>query len=114
MRGNRVVPAMAAVLLITLASCGIARAQQSEVKKEAPAAEAPAAPADAAPKGPSTFKPTASAVLGATPGPTPPSLAPAMARWSFSASRLYHLPGGDDLVCGGRFRERYLAEESAE
>jgi hypothetical protein len=33
---------------------------------------------------------------------------------SAPASRLYHLPGGDGLVCGGRFRERHLAEESAD
>jgi hypothetical protein len=35
-------------------------------------------------------------------------------RQSAPASRLYHLPGGDDLMCGGRFRERYLDEESAD
>src|SRR5262249_20460718 len=33
---------------------------------------------------------------------------------SAPASRVYQLPGGDDLFCGGRFRERHLAEESAE
>jgi hypothetical protein len=35
-------------------------------------------------------------------------------RQSAPASRLYRLPGPDGLVCGGQFRERYLAEESAE
>ncbi len=33
---------------------------------------------------------------------------------SVPASHLYHLPGGDYLLCGGHFRERYVAEESAE
>ena len=33
---------------------------------------------------------------------------------SMPASHLYQLPGGDGLVCGARFRERYLAEESAD
>src|SRR5262245_13737313 len=35
-------------------------------------------------------------------------------RQSVPASRLYHLPGPDGLVCGGHFRERYYAEESAD
>jgi hypothetical protein len=35
-------------------------------------------------------------------------------RQSAPASRLYRLPGPDGLVCGGQFRERYLAEESAD
>ncbi|HYT93330.1 MAG TPA: hypothetical protein VEL76_31730 [Gemmataceae bacterium] len=33
---------------------------------------------------------------------------------SAPASRVYQLPGDDDLLCGGRFRERHLAEESAD
>jgi hypothetical protein len=34
----------------------------------------------------STFRPTARAVLGLTPGPTPPFCAPAIALWSWSSS----------------------------
>jgi hypothetical protein len=34
----------------------------------------------------STFRPTASAVLGLTPPPTPPCLSPAIARWSWRVS----------------------------
>jgi hypothetical protein len=35
-------------------------------------------------------------------------------RQSVPASHLYHFPTEDGLLCGGIFRERYLAEESAD